>query len=318
MSKPNTLSTYTQTLYDIEDFEEKLSFLDIKSTQLTKGKFHVSLSVLESQNITVLQSHTAPKLYIKGGKSTDLIRFCFLTNSNDQVISHGDLIDYNYIVGFDATRDTNLVLPEKTKFGQIYIPQKTLYTYIENMQREDLNDNFFKRNYIRPCSNYMYELRRYFQQILDLINTESQLSEEIETLNFIEQDLIPLLIDTLRPSEKPYKSIRRFKRIEMVKKTEEYMYDHVDCPITLKDLCDAVGYSYRTLMYGFQDLFGMGVMSYLKIHRLNGVYRALKHADPDDMVMRIASHWGFWSMGHFSRDYKQMFGESPSETLRRD
>jgi AraC family transcriptional regulator, ethanolamine operon transcriptional activator len=34
-------------------------------------------------------------------------------------------------------------------------------------------------------------------------------------------------------------------------------------------------------------------------------------------VQRIASHWGFWHAGQFAHDYKQLFGENPSDTLRR-
>jgi len=58
-------------------------------------------------------------------------------------------------------------------------------------------------------------------------------------------------------------------------------------------------------------------MAYLKTVRLNGVRRALKIADPPTAtVLGIASRYGFWHMGHFSHDYRQMFGESPSDTLQ--
>ncbi len=34
-------------------------------------------------------------------------------------------------------------------------------------------------------------------------------------------------------------------------------------------------------------------------------------------VIEIAFGWGFTHMGQFSSDYRHMFGEKPSETLRR-
>jgi AraC family ethanolamine operon transcriptional activator len=33
-------------------------------------------------------------------------------------------------------------------------------------------------------------------------------------------------------------------------------------------------------------------------------------------VKDIASAWGFWHLGHFCHDYKNMFGETPSKTLK--
>ncbi|GHU15365.1 hypothetical protein AGMMS50225_28560 [Betaproteobacteria bacterium] len=35
-----------------------------------------------------------------------------------------------------------------------------------------------------------------------------------------------------------------------------------------------------------------------------------------DTVGDIAARWGFWHLSHFAADYKEMFGELPSDTLR--
>jgi AraC family ethanolamine operon transcriptional activator len=57
-------------------------------------------------------------------------------------------------------------------------------------------------------------------------------------------------------------------------------------------------------------------MEYLKVQRLQGVRRALQVADLEtSSVAAIAQRFGFWSAGHFARDYKIMFGELPSTTL---
>ncbi|MDG2990825.1 helix-turn-helix domain-containing protein [Candidatus Synechococcus calcipolaris G9] len=86
---------------------------------------------------------------------------------------------------------------------------------------------------------------------------------------------------------------------------------------TLK-VYQALKVSKSALSYGFQDIFGMSSIAYLKIQRLKGVRNALKKSNPEsDSVMGIANRYGFWHMGHFSTDYKHMFGESPSVTLQR-
>ncbi|MEB3312304.1 MAG: helix-turn-helix domain-containing protein [Snowella sp.] len=81
-------------------------------------------------------------------------------------------------------------------------------------------------------------------------------------------------------------------------------------------MCQNIYASTRSLNYGFQEVFGISPMSYLKILRLYGVRQALKKADPmENQVKEIAKYFGFWSMGHFTRDYKSFFGELPSVTL---
>ncbi|RQH04340.1 AraC family transcriptional regulator [Okeania hirsuta] len=44
----------------------------------------------------------------------------------------------------------------------------------------------------------------------------------------------------------------------------------------------------------------------------------LKVSDPENStITTLAGQFGFWSAGHFARDYKAMFGELPSETLQK-
>jgi len=57
---------------------------------------------------------------------------------------------------------------------------------------------------------------------------------------------------------------------------------------------------------------------FLRALRLNGVRRELRAGRPlAGSVQDTAARWGFWHLGHFVTEYKQMFGELPSETLRR-
>jgi AraC family ethanolamine operon transcriptional activator len=59
-------------------------------------------------------------------------------------------------------------------------------------------------------------------------------------------------------------------------------------------------------------------MAYLKTLRLHSVFRALKTPQPSPKtVTEVATQFGFYHLGFFARDYKQMFGELPSATLKR-
>ncbi|WP_282433594.1 helix-turn-helix domain-containing protein [Okeania hirsuta] len=67
---------------------------------------------------------------------------------------------------------------------------------------------------------------------------------------------------------------------------------------------------------GFKDLFGVSPMRYLKIRRLNAVRQRLKASEPENCsIVFLANEFGFYCPSHFTRDYKAMFGELPSETL---
>jgi AraC family ethanolamine operon transcriptional activator len=89
-------------------------------------------------------------------------------------------------------------------------------------------------------------------------------------------------------------------------------------PMFIDDLCGATEVSERTLRNVFHEYFGVGPMRLLKVRQLLEIRAALLAADPSrDTVARIAASFGVWDFSLFARNYKALYGESPSESLRR-
>lgn len=89
-------------------------------------------------------------------------------------------------------------------------------------------------------------------------------------------------------------------------------------PLFIDDLCSATQVSERTLRNIFQEYFGVGPMRLLKVRQLREIRSALLRGDPvADTVTRIAARFGVWDFSLFARNYRALYGESPSQTLRR-
>jgi AraC family ethanolamine operon transcriptional activator len=211
-----------------------------------------------------------------------------------------------------------MVFPEHTTHCAISIRQDVFEACTEAMDRPDLNTKFFAPNYLYVPET-LPRLRAYLNQLHRMLSQRSPLLQRPNFQQLILQDFLPLLVTTLPLQQDPLKTtVKSFQRSLLVKQAEDYMQSHLNQPLTLTDLCNALGTSSRALSYGFQEMFGMSPMAYLKTLRLQGVYRVLKAADPSNKtIVNIAHQFGFWSLGHFTRDYKQMFGELPSETFKR-
>jgi AraC family ethanolamine operon transcriptional activator len=88
---------------------------------------------------------------------------------------------------------------------------------------------------------------------------------------------------------------------------------------TIPELCRWAGVGQRTLEYAFRDELGVTPVRYLKLLRLNRAHRLLRGASPSKgAVTSIAFACGFTELGRFAVDYRRHFGESPSQTLKRD
>jgi AraC-like DNA-binding protein len=96
----------------------------------------------------------------------------------------------------------------------------------------------------------------------------------------------------------------------------DLMMDRLTEPLTLQDVCLACGRSKRSMIHHFTEALGISPMAYFKLQRLNAVRRALKAADPNTArVLDIAADYGFYHMGHFALEYRELFGVLPSVTL---
>ncbi|MGU7779223.1 AraC family transcriptional regulator [Burkholderia sp. PU8-34] len=102
-----------------------------------------------------------------------------------------------------------------------------------------------------------------------------------------------------------------------VRRAIEFIDEHADRPLTLSDIAAAAHCSVRTLQRTFQQWRDIGTMRYLKEVRLQRVRAALLESDNTASITEIATRWGFGHLGQFAADYRNAFGERPSDTRTR-
>jgi AraC-like DNA-binding protein len=171
---------------------------------------------------------------------------------------------------------------------------------------------------VRASPVLVSRLMKLHEMVGQIAETTPDLLELPEVIRALEQELIHLMVRCLTEgalSEMPLGS-RRHDII--VAKFEEFLEANPDTPLYLTEICAAIGVAERTLRVACEEHLGMGPIRYLSLRRMHLVRRALLRADPSTAtVTRLATDHGFWELGRFSVAYRALFGESPSESLRR-
>ncbi|MCY1265588.1 Helix-turn-helix domain protein [compost metagenome] len=108
---------------------------------------------------------------------------------------------------------------------------------------------------------------------------------------------------------------RQFVHRYIVERAREYILSRKEEPPTVLEICQELKVSRRTLHYGFIKVLGINPVTFLRYLRLNGARQDLLSSDALT-IGEIAARWGFWHMGMFASYYRQLFGETPSATLR--
>lgn len=97
-----------------------------------------------------------------------------------------------------------------------------------------------------------------------------------------------------------------------------FIDDNAHRDVALSDIASAIYVTPRTLQYMFRKHHDCTPMEYLRRVRLHYVRRDLTGATRGETtVAQIARRWGFGHLGRFAVYYREQYGESPHETLRR-
>jgi len=135
-----------------------------------------------------------------------------------------------------------------------------------------------------------------------------------------EQDVLAAVAELLRTSSGTHNGSvgrPRLDRDQLMARCLAVLRENEFHPIQVTDLCGAAQVSERTLRSVFVEYFGVGPGRFLRAHQLYEINRALRTVQNGvETVSAIASRFGVCDFSLFARNYRAMYGESPSETLR--
>jgi AraC-like DNA-binding protein len=171
-----------------------------------------------------------------------------------------------------------------------------------------------------PHPSALEKLQRLHGAIGMLARDTPEVIAVPEVAHGLEQALIQAMVtcclsttefDTDRAAQRRHQTImQRFHKL---------LEANPDRPVYLIEMAEAVGASVRTLMNGCQEHLGMSPKKFLVLRRMHLARQALSMAAPSKTsVAGVATQYGFWEFGRFSGEYKSLFGELPSITLRRE
>ncbi len=104
-------------------------------------------------------------------------------------------------------------------------------------------------------------------------------------------------------------------RMRVVKRAVDFMRANLHNDIGIPEICAAACTSRRSLQYCFEEFLRTTPQAYLRALRLNEARRTLK-LTADQPITAVATTLGFSSASHFTRHYRLMFDELPSDTLK--
>jgi AraC family ethanolamine operon transcriptional activator len=145
---------------------------------------------------------------------------------------------------------------------------------------------------------------------------EQQATLPDTTADFWKRSIVDALTGTILHSLPPDTGGPLPSAMRLVREVENYLNSVGVRPVHISEICAVFNVSRRSLHRAFYDVLGLGPVTFLRHKRLCAVHSALRESTPAEVtVAEVAMQHGFIELGRFSRYYRLLFGEYPSETL---
>jgi AraC-like DNA-binding protein len=204
-----------------------------------------------------------------------------------------------------------------TRYGAMSLPTSELDAAVEAVTGRQFSD--IQAKYVaRPDPALMSRLLKLHQTVGQLAREMPDLLEPPEIGRALEEQLIHLMVRCLALGAALETTTGDQHHDVIMGRFEAFLESNPDRPLYLTEICAGIRVSERTLRTACEERLGMGPIRFLTLRRMHLVRRSLLKADPKGTnVTCVVTDHGFWELGRFSVAYRNLFGESPSETLRR-
>ncbi len=156
---------------------------------------------------------------------------------------------------------------------------------------------------------------------IDYLRSSSTENGFIQVFTDSHNDFQYTLIKALLLSQ-PHNYSDRLEKVnlkipEYLKRAIIYIEQNIDRNISIEDLEYASGINRKTLNKSFKKELNMSALSYIKFYRLKKIHDELTDLRDHQKVTDVAVKWGITHLGRMATEYRNLFGETPSETVKR-
>jgi AraC-like DNA-binding protein len=167
----------------------------------------------------------------------------------------------------------------------------------------------------RPRRAALRQLRHFHRAAIRMAEARAGALTDLQGAHGLEQQLLHALIECLSVGAKEETATERHHR-ELLARFEDRLAAEPFLP--LADICTALGVSERSLRGCCKKHLGMGPSRYRYLRAMQRVYRTLRSGTPGAAsVSEVAMRHGFRDLGRLAANYRALYGELPSATLRR-
>lgn len=303
---------------DPDEFQARVQATQTEVLTSGRGQFRADLTQLRFERLWMQRGRDSLPRIARATIDPNRTAVMFSTDSEQRPTFLSGLELTPGVMGVWGKATTNIVRTEgDTRWGSLSLPHEDMARFSEALFGRELVCPADTRLIPLPASS-LYALRSiHFRAVAAATNTPDALADPV-TANALELELVNAMVACLCASQTTEERSVSGQGARTVARFQQYLESRTGEPVYLSEICSAVGVSARLLRRYCQEMLGVSPVRYLWLRRMHLARQGLLHADPARAtVTTVATNQGFWELGRFSVEYRALFGEAPSVTLRR-
>jgi AraC family transcriptional regulator, ethanolamine operon transcriptional activator len=285
-------------------------------TQISGGRFHGSSSIVSLGGVRLLVEDLDKVILQQGAVPTDRLAVAVPLELEGHARMCGEKSERDSLHVFSSLPEFEFYSPDRHVLVNVEIEPDRLSS--EHMRT--LASSLRARTLsplIPMTADVADNLRGLLRQTLAAAAKTSAVDDTttLDRIELLERTVLYAISEVITATPLDASaSIRPTKHWTLVNAVQERLQDASTCPLSIAELCVQLGISRRTVQYAFHEALNLNPIAYLRAVRLNHVRKELRLGES---VTTAATKWGFWHLSSFAHDYRSMFGELPSITVKR-
>ena len=300
----------TLTCFDSDLLRDVIKGASFDLHQVGKGSFQADMFHATIGKGILDSSHYSNAILTEGTISQDNMTFGFIHDSKEDSIFNGNTLHKHDVMMGDEGGPLASCITADTHWSSFQFKRDDLLKLGIPLEKDNNKVLHFNKETQKDLSYKLGGILNY----LEKENNEKVAQINTELLYHHILGIYANALDRI----KDVSHLKKDESLLLSKKILTYLKEHTNQPIQMIELTALVGKSERTIERIFKKHFGIAPYAYLKIHRLHLIRKHLIEAKGSltTSIGDIAMKNGFMQMGYFGSEYKKIFGETPSETLR--
>ena len=284
---------------------------NLERIQMQKGLYIGSLQATHTPRMQLMCAPHSHGMLVRGDFPKDTILIAFVLTKAD-VMFENTIANRHEIKILKSGEEIDFLCNGESETFTIAVQEQFFSEAFHSYFGQDFNTFRREQKIFVDSHSFPKFIRGYKEWMSYLMqdHTGMQINKHYEK---IESEILTHVFSHIHLDD-----VKKLRQKFQIKKARDLIDQSIRDPFNMVSLAQELKISERLLYHAFKANYGVTPKQYLSSLRMYHIKQEFLAADPSETtILDIIEKYNFFNQGTFTQACKQMFGELPSEILKR-